>query len=149
MQVLLLTDVAKLGKKGSVVEVAAGFAENFLFPKRMAIKTDEKLREQLENEAKKQDAKATKLLAKAQNFKTRVEGRNFTIHAKVGENNHLFGAVREKDIAEKISQEMETRIDKIQIHIPEPIKALGQHVVKLKLASNIEASIKINVVKKD
>ncbi len=145
MKVLFLKDVKGQGRKGELKEVSDGYALNFLIKLGHAVAATEKVQIK---EKKKLDAKAEELeKARAKNLalKAELEKRTFTILAKAGDGGKLFGAVREKDVAEALTQKLGKTIDKNSIHIPNPIRTVGQHVVLLKLGHATEARVALDV----
>lgn len=145
MKVLFLKDVKGQGRKGELKEVSDGYALNFLIKLGHAVAATEKVQIK---EKKKLDAKAEELeKARAKNLalKAELEKRTFTILAKAGDGGKLFGAVREKDVAEALAQKLGKTIDKNSIHIPNPIRTVGEHAVLLKLGHAIEARVALDV----
>lgn len=147
MQVLLLIDVRNLGKKGQVVTVADGFALNALLPTKKAIPATAGVVAKVEERIQAEAQKKLKNETEAQELKQRIEKRTLTIKCKAGSDNKLFGAVREKEIAEIVSRELGTQVEKSQIKIPEIIKTLGQYTIEVKFSASSKAQVKIEIVK--
>ncbi len=145
MKVVLLEDVKGKGKKNDVINVADGYARNYLFPKNLAVEaTPAKLREiSLQKAAyerqKKQDMEDAKALA------AKIEGIKVHVKTKVGEGGKLFGAISNKDIAESLAEQHGFNIDKKKIVLKEPIKNLGEHPVSIKLHTDVQAKITVVV----
>jgi large subunit ribosomal protein L9 len=146
MKVVLLEEVKKLGKKGDVLEVAEGYARNFLLPKKLAAPATADTLNQLQQQKaaaadrQKRQLEEAKLLA-AQLAKIEVK-----VAAKAGEGGKLFGAVTTKDIADAAKAQHGIELDRRKMEIPEPIKNMGPTTVVLKLHPEVTAEIKILVV---
>jgi large subunit ribosomal protein L9 len=146
MQIILQEDIEKLGHRGDVVTVKPGYARNFLLPRKLAVeasagnlKAIEKIRASL---AKKT---ATEVEA-AQKHAAELNGVELRFTRKTGENDQLFGSVTSGDIAEALGAQG-FKVDKRQIHIVDPIKALGDFPVTVKVFRDITAEVKIHVQK--
>jgi large subunit ribosomal protein L9 len=147
MKVILTEDVKKLGSKGDVVDVADGYARNYLFPRGMAAEaTKGKMKEIKEQEAKKERLESEKR-EEAEKLKSKIESEKFVLKVKAGEQGRLFGSVNTKDIAEAAA-EKGYDIDKRKIELNDSIKNLGMHNVSVKLYDDITAELKIDVQEK-
>lgn len=147
MKVILTEDVKKLGSKGDVVDVADGYARNYLFPRGMAAEaTKGKMKEIKEKEAKKKRLESEKR-EEAEKLKSKIESEKFVLKVKAGEQGRLFGSVNTKDIAEAAA-EKGYDIDKRKIELNDSIKNLGVHNVTVKLYDDITADLKIDVQEK-
>ena len=144
MKVILLKDIAKLGKKGDIKEVAKGYARNFLLEKNwVTLATNSemaKLEEQKEIEAQQ----AEEELIRFQEIAEQIEGLEVEILVKAGEDGKLFGAVTSATVSDKL-KEMGYDITKEQIKLENPIKELGEQEISIELPHNLEASIKVIV----
>ena len=148
MEVILRADIEKLGSRGQVVNVAAGYARNFLLPKRLAVEAtaankkiiDEERQAHLRREAKEQ--------AEAEDLSKLMAGVSVTIAQKAGENEQLFGSVTAKDIAEALEKK-NYRIDRRKIHLDDPIKQLGEYKVQVRLHREVSAEIGVTVIKEE
>ena len=146
MQIILREDIEKLGHRGDVVTVKPGYARNFLLPRNLAVeasagnlKAIEKIRASL---AKKT---ATEVEA-AQKQAAALNGVELKFTRKTGENDQLFGSVTSGDVADGLEAQG-FKIDKRQIHIAEPIKALGEFPVTVKVFRDVTAQVKVLVQK--
>jgi large subunit ribosomal protein L9 len=146
MKLVLLEDVDKLGKRGSVVSVKDGYGRNFLIPRKLAMPATEGNLKQIELEAKKYKVKEAKEETDAQSMKGDLEKLSLTIPMKAGEADVLFGSVTSADIASALEKEG-YNIDKRKIDIGEPIKRLGVYHVPIKLFRTVTAEVKVWVVK--
>ena len=146
MKVILLKDVEKLGKKGEIKEIADGYGRNFLIPNELAILATKdqivKLEELKEIESKKSEEE----LVKFQELATQLNGLELEISAKVSEEEKLFGAITNVQIVEKL-KEQGISVDKEQIKLKDPIKEIGEYEINIQLPHNLEAKIKIIIVK--
>jgi large subunit ribosomal protein L9 len=145
MKVILTEDITALGSMGAVVDVARGYARNYLIPQGKAMEAT------TGNLATVERAKAKYALQRAKEQETAqaqvalFEGRTVTIAGRVGEEERLYGSVTSAMIAEALlAQGLE--VDKKQLELPEPIKALGTYEVALRLAPEVKAQITVEVV---
>ncbi len=145
MQVILLQDIEKLGKKYEIIKVTNGYARNFLIPKGLAKPANKENLKWLENEKKRIAKKAEEELIKTQEVASAIDGQEITIAVKIGKEGQLFEKITAQKIFEKL-KELGFQIKKNQIVLSEPIKVLGEFPVKIKFEHNLEAEIKIIVV---
>jgi len=146
MKVILRQDYEALGKIGDVVDVKDGFAINFLLPRKIAYTALKGNVAVLEEEKKSLAKKSKQELKTAENLALELEKVSVTIPVQVGEEDKIFGTVTTQMIADSL-KEKGHEIDKRKIEIPEPIKSLGIYEVNIKLHSNVEAKIKVWVVR--
>jgi len=148
MDVILREDIDKLGARGQVVNVASGYARNFLLPKRLAVAATESNKKIVEQERQAHLRKETKLKGEAEDLGKMMAGVSITIAQKAGENDQLFGSVTAKDVAEALERKNFT-IDRRKIQLDEPIKQLGEHKVSVRLHRDVTAEITVKVVKEE
>jgi large subunit ribosomal protein L9 len=148
MKVILLEDIKTLGKAGTQVEVADGYARNSLIPKLQALVASPANQRVFDNEKKALAKKHAKEKAVSQDLAAKLEGLTLTITRLAGEEDKLFGAVTNGDIAEALAKEGH-KVDKRDIQLHEPLKALGQFEVPLQLHSEVTAKLKVWVVKQE
>jgi large subunit ribosomal protein L9 len=146
MDVILREDIDKLGARGQVVQVATGYARNFLLPKRLAVAATESNKKIVEQERQSHLRKEAKQKTEAEDLGKMMAGVTVTISQKAGENDQLFGSVTSKDVAEALEQKNFT-IDRRKIQLDEPIKQLGEHKVAVRLHRDVTAEITVNVVR--
>lgn len=146
MKLVLLSDVKALGKKGDVVDVADGYARNYLLPRKLAGEADKGALAQLEAQQKAQERRAAQELADARALASRIEAGKFAVKAKAGGNGKLFGAVTNADVASAIAGELSIDIDKHKIELGNQIKALGSYPVEIKLHKSVVAKTVVDVV---
>ncbi len=145
MKVILLKDIKDLGKTGEIKELADGYARNYLIPRGMADEaTKDKLKEIEEKNLKAQKTKQ-KEVTSAEDLKGKLDGKSIQINLKTGGGDKLFGAVTSKEVAELIEKQLKIKIDRKKIEIAEPIKHLGDYVIRVKLYPSIQAEIKLTV----
>ena len=146
MDVILREDIDKLGSRGQVVHVAAGYARNFLLPKKMAVAATESNKKIVEQERQSHLRKEAKQKDEATDLGKMLNGVTVTISQKAGENDQLFGSVTSKDVADALEQKGYT-IDRRKIQLDEPIKQLGEHKVVVRLHRDVTAEVTVNVVR--
>lgn len=144
MEVILREDIATLGSRGSVVKVAAGYARNFLLPKRLAVAATEANRKIVEQEREAHLRREAKAQSDAQGLAQIMSNVTLTFRQRVGENNHLFGSVTAKDIADALEAQ-KYHIDRRKIQLDEPIRTVGEHTVSIRLHQNVSSDIKVVV----
>jgi len=146
MQIVLREDIDKLGRRGDIVDVAVGYARNFLLPKRKAlILTDGNLKT-IEKERRRYAIRLAKEKEDCMAVAQRLSAISCTIVRKVGENEVLYGSVTASDIADHIGKEG-VEIDKRRIQLDDPIKSLGIYTVPVRLHPEVTAEVKVWVVK--
>ncbi|MEN3202442.1 MAG: 50S ribosomal protein L9 [Atribacterota bacterium] len=146
MRVILLKDVESLGKEGDVVEVRRGYARNYLFPRKLAVEANPANLSQLEAIRRRKVKMEEKELAEAETLKKRLDGLVLEFFKKAGETGKLYGSLTSKEIADRISQELQREFDKKYIDLEEPIKDLGEHKVKVNLGRGVTATLVVKVL---
>ncbi|MGQ9570491.1 MAG: 50S ribosomal protein L9 [Thermodesulfovibrionales bacterium] len=145
MKVILKEDIKHLGKMGQIMNVADGYARNYLIPKGLVVEANEKNIRSFEHEKRIIEEKAKKIRNIAHDIALRISSLTITIKSKAGEEGKLFGSITAMDIAEALQKEG-IEIDKKKILLDEPIKRLGSYTVNVKLHTDISASLNILVV---
>lgn len=146
MEILLRQDYQGLGNAGDVVKVKDGYARNFLIPKGLAYLANEANKKRYENDIKQQTWQLNRDKKNAEELAKKLENVSCTITVQVGEEDKMFGSVTSQNIADVLgSQGYE--VDKRKILLEEPIKSLGIYSVPLKLHTEVEATVKVWVVK--
>ncbi|MDI9498034.1 MAG: 50S ribosomal protein L9 [Bacillota bacterium] len=145
MKVVLLQDVPKLGKKDQVVEVAAGYARNYLFRRNLAIEATSEALNVVATRRRAEEAKADQALTKARETGAEISGRTFTIRMKCGSSGRLYGALTAMDVAAALA-EAGFEIDRRGIDIKNPLREIGITDVSLKLHPEVTVPIKIEVL---
>ena len=144
MEVILREDVEKVGSRGAVVKVADGYARNFLLPKRLAVLATDSNKKIIEQEREAYLRREAKAAADAQDLARLLASVTLTFRHRVGENDHLFGSVTAKDIAEALEAQ-KFHIDRRKVQLEEPIRTLGEYEVPLRLHRDVTTSIKVIV----
>jgi large subunit ribosomal protein L9 len=145
MEVILREHVDTLGRRGDVVKVAAGYARNYLLPRKLALPVTEASRRQIEREREKAEARDAEERAAAEALGQRVSAIDISIARRVGENNTMYGSVTSADIAEALKAKG-FAVEKRKITLPEAIKSLGEHAVAVKVHRDVTADVKVKVV---
>ena len=148
MEVILREDVDKLGNRGQVVKVAAGYARNFLLPKRLAVAATASNKKIIEQERQAHLRKDAKLEVEAQDLARLVNSVTVTIKQKAGENDQLFGSVTSKDVADALAAQNFV-IDRRKVVLDEPIKQLGEFKVTVRLHKDVTAEVTVVVAKEE
>ena len=154
MELILRVDIPKLGKAGTIVNVAEGYARNYLLPKKLADKPTQDAKDQIEAIVRRRRIEEAKELEACQEMAKRLEDITVKLARKAGEDVKLFGSVTSQEIAEAlaakdIADELEAQnvvLDSKKIQLETPIKQLGLTNVEVKLHSEVTASLKVWVV---
>ena len=145
MEVILREHVDNLGRRGEIVKVAAGYARNYLLPRKLALLATEGNKKQIERERAKFEAKETEEKNVAEAVAARMGALEVSITRKVGETEALYGSVTSADIANAMTAKG-FEIDRRKIQLHEPIKRIGEFDVPLKLHREVVATVKVKVV---
>jgi large subunit ribosomal protein L9 len=146
MKIVLRSDVAGIGRKGDVRDVADGYARNFLLPKGLAFKATPGAEAQAEGMRRSRAMRSAAERADAVAIADVLAGSSIEVSAKAGAGGKLFGSIGASDIANAISAQTPATVDRRQVVLDEPIKALGAHTVKVHLHPEIDATVSVNVV---
>ena len=144
MEVILKEDVHKLGSRGEVVKVAEGYGRNYLLPRKLAIEATEGNRAVIVQMKAAAQRRSVRDQADAEGLAQQMKELTLTFHRKVGEEEHIFGSVTSQDIAESLEGKGFT-VDRRKIHLDDPIKALGEFQVAIRLHKEVTASVKVVV----
>ena len=144
MEVILIENIDKLGSRGQLVKVADGYGRNYLLPKKLAVAATPENRKWVEQQRVRFLKLEAKEKADASDLATLLDGVSATIIRKAGDKGNLFGSVTSLDIAEKLLAQG-YHIDKRKIHLPTPIKVLGEYSVPVKLHREVTTTIKVLV----
>ena len=146
MKVILLDDVTKVGRRGEVREVSDGYARNFLIPKKLALSATAGNLKNLEHIKKQQDAKADRVRADAESVGARIEALLYEERRQASEEGKLFGSVTSQDIVDFLARSG-IAVERKRITLDEPIKALGEFSVSLRLHHDVTAHLRVTVVR--
>lgn len=145
MKVILKEDVKALGKKGKVCEVSDGYARNFLIPRGLAVEATQGNVQDLAHKQKQEEQRRQKEKEAALDLAAKIEGMDVVLQVKVGDKGRLFGSVTNKEIAEVLEKEYKLKLDKRKIELKEPIKAIGEHIVTVKLHPEVNGTLKVRL----
>jgi large subunit ribosomal protein L9 len=144
MKIILMDDVASLGRRGEVREVSDGYARNFLLPQKLALHATPANMKNLAQIKASQDAQAAKLKADAHGQARAIEGLHFTQRRQASDEGRLFGSVGRADLAAFLAQHG-IEIERRRIGLDEPIKSLGEFSVPVRLHADVTAQLKVSV----
>jgi large subunit ribosomal protein L9 len=145
MQLILNEEVPNLGGPGDVVKVRAGYARNYLLPRKLAVEANPKNLRAFEHQKGLAMLKREALKNKARGLKERLDALSLTVSARAGEEGKLFGSVTNIDV-ERALRERGIEIDRRKILLVEPIKQLGDYTIQIRLEAEVEAGLKLSVV---
>jgi large subunit ribosomal protein L9 len=146
MEVILREHVENLGERGEIVKVADGYARNYLLPRKLALPANAGNRKHVERERKIVEARESEEKGKAEAIAAKLSAIDVSIARRVGDTEQLYGSVTSGDIADFLKAKG-FEIDRRKLILPEPIKAIGEHTVPLKLHREVTVPLKVRVVK--
>ncbi len=146
MEVILLRDVENLGDKGSLANVAAGYARNYLIPRKLAETATPGRIQEFRRREEERKSREARMAVQAEEITATLNRTVLTIVAKAGEGERLFGSVGSADIAEAIKDARGYTIDKRKVLLEEPIKELGTFMVDVEVAEGFVSSVKTIVI---
>ena len=147
-EAILLKDVEDLGEQGKVVDVSKGYLRNYLMPRNLAQPATKGAIETIRQRQAADERMAREAVEKAQENSNLLNRTVLTIPQQAGADGRLFGSVTAQDIATAIREARGLRIDKKNVHLPEPIKSVGTYMVVVDVVENVTATIKTMVVAK-
>ena len=145
MEVILREHIETLGRRGDIVKVAEGYARNYLLPRKLALPVTDNNKRQIERERKLAEARDMEEKGAAEAIAARLTQLEVEISRRVGEHETLYGSVTTADIAQAL-KDKGFEIDKRRIALAEPLKALGETTVPVKIHRDVTAQVKVNVV---
>ncbi|RYC98638.1 50S ribosomal protein L9 [Facklamia hominis] len=147
MKVILLQDVRKKGKKGQVIDVPDGYANNYLIKNGLAKVADAGNMSELKAHNKAKEKLAKEQLQKAKELKEKIESEStvVVIAAKTGEDGRLFGTIPSKQISQELEKQYKLKVDRRKIELSENLSSLGFHQVPVKLHPDVMATIRVKV----
>ena len=148
MEVILRQDIEKLGARGQIVNVAEGYARNYLLPRRLAVPAPEANKKIVELERQAHLRREAREKAEAEELARMLAGVSITLHQKAGEHDQLFGSVTALDIAEALARR-NFQIDRRKIQLEHPIKQLGDHKVPIRLHREVTVEITVQVLREE
>ena len=146
MQVILRKEVVNLGDAGDLVKVKPGYGRNYLIPRGLAIPATEGSVRQVDHQKKVADAIRRKNLSGANELKEKLEGTAVSIRRETGDDDRLFGAVTNRDVADALLAEG-VEVDRRSIQLAEPIKSIGLFTVPVRLHRDVTANVRVYVIR--
>ena len=146
MKIILLDDVAKVGRRGEVRDVSDGYARNFLIPKKLALSATAGNLQNLEHIKRQQDAKAGRIKGEAEVLRQRIEGLTYEERRQASEEGKLFGSVTAQDLVDFLGRQG-VKIERRRVQLDEPIKTLGETSVPIRLHAEVTAQLRVNVLR--
>jgi large subunit ribosomal protein L9 len=146
VKIVLRSDVANLGRKGDLVDVADGYARNYLVPRGMAFQATKGVTRQAESMRRARQVRDSKEREGATATANQLATHRIAIVARAGEGGRLFGSVTSTDVAEAVEAQTGIHLDRRKLHLDEPIKTLGVHEVLIRLHSDVDAVLTVDVV---
>jgi large subunit ribosomal protein L9 len=146
MQIILREDVEKVGLRGEVVDVAPGFARNYLLPRRLAEPASLGRVGELEKLATSRSQHEAQSFEQAQELVQKLESAELRFDVQAGETGTLFGSVTATDIADRIWEAQRIRVDRRKLDLPESIKRIGRYEIPLELFTDVTATLRVAVV---
>ncbi len=144
MEVILKKNVDNLGEEGDVVKVKAGYGRNYLLPQGSAIQANASNMANLEKERTAIEARKATVKTEAEGIAKKINGTTIVIEQRAGEEDKLFGSVTSGDIADKLAS-LGIEVDRKKIQLDEPIKTLGEFMIKIKTGFQVSAEVKVQV----
>lgn len=146
MQIILLHDVDKVGRRGAQVSVADGYARNYLFPQGLAVRADTSKKKELEMRLASLEARDDRERKEAAQVANTMSGVSIELSAAAGDENRLYGSITVQNIVTALAEKGH-EVDAKQIVLAEPIKTLGEFTIPVKLHRDVVAEIKLSIVR--
>lgn len=146
MKVILLDDVAKVGRRGEVRDVSDGYARNFLLPKKLALAATAGNLKGIDHIKRQQEAKADRIKTDAEGLRHRIEALVYEERRQASEEGKLFGSVTSQDVVDFLERQ-QLKIERRRVHLEEPIKTLGENTVTIRVHPEVTAQLRVNVVR--
>lgn len=145
MKVVLRSDIAQLGKKGDVLDVADGYARNYLVPRGLALKASEGSEAQAQAMRRSRDIKDAAERSAAEEIATRLVPKVIQLSARAGGEGKLFGSITAQDVVAAVQDQANIELDRRKVHLTDPIREVGTHRVTVKLHSDVEFPVTVEV----
>jgi len=145
MRVILQKPVEKLGVPGDVIEVADGYARNYLMPRGLAVKATKGGVRHVESLRRAHAVRVSKARAEAEAVAAKLTATPIKVKARVGEEGRLFGSVTASDLAEEVERQAGVKVDRHEIHLEEPIRSVGVHEVRVHLFAEVDPIVSVEV----
>jgi large subunit ribosomal protein L9 len=147
VKIVMRADVENVGKKGDIIEVADGFARNYLLPKGHAIKATDGVVEQAAAMRRSRDLKDAKDREAGETIARKLVPMVITLTARAGGEGKLFGSITSQDIVTAVAEQAGVELDRRKVHLDDPIRTVGTHEVPVKLHSDVQFRITVEVSK--
>jgi large subunit ribosomal protein L9 len=145
MKIILQKSVDKLGHPGDIVEVADGYARNFLVPRGLAVKATRGGMRHIESLKRAHSVRVSAAKAEAETVASKLAGTPVTVQARVGEEGKLFGSVTSAEVAAEIERQTGVVVDRHNVHLAEPIRTVGTHDVRVHLFQDVDPVVSVRV----
>ncbi|TCK99731.1 LSU ribosomal protein L9P [Natranaerovirga hydrolytica] len=145
MEIILLEDVKKVGKKGDIVKVNDGYARNFMIPKKLGVEATKQAKRELESQKKAEAQLRQEELEEAKELGKKIEESSVEVKIKAGEGGKTFGSISTKEITKAAQEQLGLKIDKKKMKLDEPIKSLGVHNIVIKVHPKVTTQLKVKV----
>ena len=146
MKVVFLEDVSRVARAGETKEVADGYARNYLFPQKLAVKVDSQTASVIDAQLKKRGRMRALMEEEMKELAQQIEGKEVVLKAKAGAEGKLYGSITSADIASELSKVAGKEIDKRKVELPAPIHQVGSYDVEIKFTGDIAPKVKVTVV---
>jgi large subunit ribosomal protein L9 len=146
MKVILTNAVTGVGAKGDVVDVSAGYARNFLMPKKLAIKASDGALKQAENLRRAHEEAEKKVKSAAESIKAQLTGTRVVIAAQASDEGQLFGSIGSTEIVEAVEKLTGVALERRSVALEAPVKSIGLHVIPVRLHPEVELSLTVDVI---
>ncbi|RMD76460.1 MAG: 50S ribosomal protein L9 [Bacteroidetes bacterium] len=146
MEVILLQDIEKVGKKFEVVKVRDGYGRNYLIPKGMALLANKSNMRRLEEYRRREEAQMRRLLEEAKQLASQLEDKVLKIGAKVGTSGKIFGSITNLQVANALKEQLGIEVDRRKIEMPEEVKEVGVYTAVLKIHPEVDTRVSFEVV---
>lgn len=146
MRIILQKEVEKLGAPGDIVQVADGYARNYLIPRGLAAPATKGAVRHAERLRAGHDERLRRARADAESLAARLTKAPIRLAAQAGEEGRLFGSITAQDVADELSRQVDQPIDRRRVHLDDPIRSLGAHEVKVHLHPEVDATVTVDVV---
>ena len=145
MKVILRSDVEGVGNTGDVVEVASGYAQNFLMPKGLAMRATQGAASQAQAMQRSRDLRNIKERESAERLVQELESQTIAVQARVGQDDQLYGSVTTSEMAEAVKAQTGVELDRRDMSLEEPIRRVGVHIVEVRLHSDLRLHLTVEV----
>jgi large subunit ribosomal protein L9 len=146
MKIILQKQVEKLGAPGDAVEVADGYARNYLLPRGLAIRASKGAVKNAEGLRRAHEQRVAKGRAEAEALAARLTASPLVVTARAGDEGKLFGSITAADLAEEIERSSGITVDRHDVELPEPIRSTGAHDVRVRLRADVDVALSVEVV---